>query len=168
MVAVRGGPQAAANSAFHPVSQGQRLGGRRTFFLAEVERRAGIWMSLRPMVPLRAVLRSVPASVDGVFDSRVHRDSDRHFRPGSVGRCDDRLAIERAVGAQQHQSERGTWTRNAADRSPAARQGQNSGCLRKRSLVCGLRTAPNFQRSVLKQATLSSGRKDRPLHIDTK
>ena len=62
MVAVRGGPQAAANSAFHPVSQGQRLGRCRTSFLAEVEIRAGIWMSLRRMVPLRAV-PSVPASV---------------------------------------------------------------------------------------------------------
>ena len=63
MVAVRGGPQAAANSAFHPVSQGPRLGRCRTIFLAEVERRAGIWMSLRRMVPLRALPRSVPASV---------------------------------------------------------------------------------------------------------
>ena len=63
MVAVRGGPQAAANSAFHPVSQGQRLDRCRTSFLAEVEIRARIWMSLRRMVPLRAAPRSVPASV---------------------------------------------------------------------------------------------------------
>ena len=63
MVAFRGGPRAAANSAFHPVYQGQLLGRCSTIFLAEVEKRAGMLISLRRMVPLRALLSSVPARV---------------------------------------------------------------------------------------------------------
>ena len=60
MVAACGGPQAAANSVCHPVSQGQEVGRCSMMRLAEVEIRAGIWMSLRRIVPLRTLLRSVP------------------------------------------------------------------------------------------------------------
>ena len=63
MVAVQGGPQAAANTVCHPPSQGQLAGRCRTSCRAEVEMRAGTWMSLLRMVPLRAMPRSVPASV---------------------------------------------------------------------------------------------------------
>jgi len=63
MVAVRGGPQAAVNRACHPVFQGQLVGRCSTCLRAEVEIRAGTWMSLRRMVPLRALPSSVPASV---------------------------------------------------------------------------------------------------------
>ena len=55
VVVVRGGPQAAVNSGCHPVSQGQLLGRCSTIFRAEVETRAGMLMSLRRMVPLRAL-----------------------------------------------------------------------------------------------------------------
>ena len=60
IVAARGGPQAAANSAVHPVSQDQSVGRCRTTRRADVEMRAGMVMSLRRMVPLRALQRSVP------------------------------------------------------------------------------------------------------------
>ena len=59
---VCGGPQAAANAAVHSVSHGQLAGRCRVILRAEVEIRAGILMSLRRMVPLRAVPRSAPAT----------------------------------------------------------------------------------------------------------
>ena len=62
MAALRGGPKAAANAAVHPGSHGQLVGRCRVIFRAEVEMRAGMLMSLRRMVPLRALPRSVPAS----------------------------------------------------------------------------------------------------------
>ena len=55
VVAVRGGPQAAANSVAQPVSQGERAGRWSTVLRAEVEILAGMLMSLRRMVPVRAV-----------------------------------------------------------------------------------------------------------------
>ena len=55
--------EAAAKSACHPVSQGQWAGRCSTIFLAEVEICAEGWMSLRRMVPLRALPSWVPASV---------------------------------------------------------------------------------------------------------
>lgn len=54
MVAVRGGPQAAVKSAVHPASQGQLLGRCSRIFLVDVDIRAGMLMSVRRMVPLRA------------------------------------------------------------------------------------------------------------------
>lgn len=73
MVVVRGGPQAARNRACHWSSQGQLLGRCSTSLRAEVEIRAGTWMSLRRMVPLRALPRSVLVRVPMVRD-RVERD----------------------------------------------------------------------------------------------
>lgn len=61
--AVRGGLQVAACRLVHPVSQGQCLGRCSTTFRAEVEMRAGIWMSLRRIVAVLALPRSVPVSV---------------------------------------------------------------------------------------------------------
>ena len=61
MAAVFGGPQGAANAAVHPGSHGQLVGRCRVIFRAEVEIRAGMLMSLRRMVPLRALPRSAPA-----------------------------------------------------------------------------------------------------------
>lgn len=63
MVAVCGGPQAAANRAVQPVSQGQLPGRCRTCFRAEVEMRAGIWISLRRIVPVRSLPRVLLARV---------------------------------------------------------------------------------------------------------
>ena len=60
MVVGCGGLQAAANKIIQPFSQGRSVGRCRTTRRAEVEMRAGMLISLRRMVPLRALLRSVP------------------------------------------------------------------------------------------------------------